>query len=102
MSDIIRKLTSRKFIAAIAGFLLGAGITFTGMDVNIVLSCIGAGISGASALTYIVTEGKIDAESVKKAVSAIQQAAQAIGDSSSSGSILDKPADAKALPEKNE
>ena len=102
MNDIIHKLTSRKFIAAAAGFLLGIGITAAGLDANIVLSCIGAGISGASTLVYIVTEGHIDAASVKQTVEAFQQAGQTIGNSSSSGSILDKPAEAKALPDKIE
>ena len=89
MNDILKKLTSRKFLAAVAGTALGAAITVAGLDANIVLSCMGAAMSGASLLAYIITEGKIDAAAVKQTISAVQQAAQAIADSDSSGSLLD-------------
>lgn len=91
MNDIIRKLTSRKFIAAAASFLFGAVITVLSLDVNVAVACMGAGISGASTLTYIITEGRIDAAAVKKTVEAFKGAAEAITNSDSSGSILDKP-----------
>lgn len=89
MNDILKKLTSRKFLAAVAGTALGAAITVAGLDANIVLSCMGAAMSGASLLTYIITEGRIDAAAVKQTISAVQQAAQAIAGSDSSGSLLD-------------
>lgn len=89
MNDILKKLTSRKFLAAVAGTALGAAITAAGLDANIVLSCMGAAMSGASLLAYIITEGKIDAAAVKQTISAVQQAAQAIAESDSSGSLLD-------------
>ena len=88
MNDILKKLTSRKFLAAVAGTALGAAITAAGLDANIVLSCMGAAMSGASLLTYIITEGRIDAATVKQTISAVQQAAQAIAESDSSGSLL--------------
>ena len=89
MNDILKKLTSRKFLAAVAGTALGAAITAASLDANIVLSCMGAAMSGASLLTYIITEGRIDAAAVKQTISAVQQAAQAIAGSDSSGSLLD-------------
>lgn len=89
MNDILKKLTSRKFLAAVAGTALGAAITAAGLAANIVLSCMGAAMSGASLLAYIITEGKIDAAAVKQTISAVQQAAQAIAESDSSGSLLD-------------
>lgn len=88
MNDILKKLTSRKFLAAVAGTALGAAITAAGLDANIVLSCMGAAMSGASLLAYIITEGKIDAAAVKQTIGAVQQAAQAIAESNSSGSLL--------------
>ena len=88
MNDILKKLTSRKFLAAVAGTALGAAITAAGLDANIVLSCMGAAMSGASLLAYIITEGKIDAAAVKQTISAVQQAAQAIAESDSSSSLL--------------
>ena len=87
--DILKKFLSRKFLAAVAGTALGAAITAAGLDANIVLSCMGAAMSGASLLAYIITEGKIDAAAVKQTISAVQQAAQAIAGSDSSGSLLD-------------
>ena len=96
MNDILKKLTSRKFVAAVAGTVLGAAITYAGLDVNITLSWMGAAMSGLSLLTYIITEGKIDAAAVKQTVGAVQQAIQATADSPSSGSILDGEADGQA------
>ena len=72
MNDILKKLTSRKFLAAVAGTALGAAITAAGLDANIVLSCMGAAMSGTSLLAYIITEGKIDAAAVKQTISAVQ------------------------------
>ena len=92
MNDIIRKLTSRKFVAAAAGFILGAALAAAGLDVDVVISCLGAGVSCASVVTYIFSEGKIDAAAVKLAQQAagdIQEAGQAIKDSDVTGSILD-------------
>ena len=44
MNDILKKLTSRKFLAAVAGTALGAAITAAGLDANIVLSRQLAGV----------------------------------------------------------
>ena len=92
MNDIIRKLTSRKFVAAAAGFIFGAALAAVGLDVDVVVSCLGAGVSCASVVSYIFSEGKIDAEAVKLAQQAagdIKEAGQAIKDSTVTGSILD-------------
>lgn len=92
MNEIVKKLTSRKFIAAAAGFIFGAALTAAGLDVNVVISCLGAGVSCASVVTYIFSEGKIDAAAVQLAQQAagdIKEAGQAIKDSDVTGSILD-------------
>lgn len=78
MSDIIRKFTSRKFIAAAASFLFGVVIALLSLDVNVAVSCMGAGISGTTALTYIITEGRIDLAAIQKTVEAFKEAAGAI------------------------
>lgn len=96
MNEIVKKLTSRKFIAAAAGFIFGAALTAAGLDVNVVISCLGAGVSCASVVTYIFSEGKIDAAAVKlaqQAAESIAEAGQIIKDSDVTGSVLDKPAD---------
>lgn len=58
--DIIRKLTSRKFWAAIAGFVTGLMVYFgkTAEQADQVAALI---MSAASVVAYIVGEGLIDA-----------------------------------------
>lgn len=65
--DWKRKLTSRKLWAAVAGIAAGLAMVF-GLDENIINTVAGAVVSVASVITYIITEGKIDAESVKTAI----------------------------------
>jgi phage shock protein PspC (stress-responsive transcriptional regulator) len=61
---MIQKITSRKLWMAIAGVAVGIAtiLGVDGSDVNVVA---GAVTSIASIITYIVTEGKIDAVRVK-------------------------------------
>ncbi|MPM15686.1 hypothetical protein SDC9_62057 [bioreactor metagenome] len=79
MSTIIRKLSSRKLWAMVAGIVTGLAMVF-GLDENTISTVAGAVVSVASVLTYIVTEGKIDAEGVKKAVEDTQKAVEAVSD----------------------
>lgn len=68
-----RKLSSRKLWAAIAGVVTGLAMVF-GLDESTISTVAGAVVSVASVITYIMAEGKIDAESVKKAVEDVQKA----------------------------
>lgn len=77
--DWKRKLSSRKLWAAAAGIVTGLAMVF-GLDEGTISSVAGAVVSVASVVTYIITEGKVDAESVKKAVEDVQSAAGAVGD----------------------
>lgn len=61
---MIQKLTSRKLWMAIAGVAVGIA-TILGVDGSDVSTVAGAVTSIASIITYIVTEGKIDAARVK-------------------------------------
>lgn len=70
MNELIRKLSSRKLWAAVAGVVAGLAMVF-GLDENTITSVAGAVVSLASIITYIVTEGKIDAESAKAATGVI-------------------------------
>ena len=65
--DWKRKLSSRKLWAAIAGVVTGLAMVFK-LDESIISSVAGAVVSMASVVSYIITEGKVDAESVKKAM----------------------------------
>ena len=69
--DWKRKLSSRKFLAACAGFVVGLAMVF-GLDESVISNVSGAVVSVASVVVYIITEGKVDAEGVKKAVEDVQ------------------------------
>lgn len=77
--DWKRKLSSRKLWAAAAGIVTGLAMVF-GLDEGTISSVAGAVVSVASVVTYIITEGKVDSESVKKAVEDVQGAAGAVRD----------------------
>ena len=65
--DIIRKLTSRKFWAAVVGFVTGLLIYFgkTAEQAEQIAALI---MSGASVVAYILGEGLIDAAAAKSDV----------------------------------
>ena len=63
--DWKRKLSSSKLWAAIAGVITGLAMLFK-LDESTISSVAGAVVSVASVVSYIVTEGKVDAESVKR------------------------------------
>ena len=75
--DWKRKLSSRKLWAAVAGIVTGLAMVF-GLDEGTISSVAGAVVSVASVVAYIITEGKVDAEGVKKAVEDVQDAAEAV------------------------
>ena len=79
MNDIIRKLMSRKLWLALAGVATGVAMVL-GVDGSEITSVAGAVTALASVITYIVTEGKVDAAAVKNAVEATQEAADTIKD----------------------
>lgn len=62
--DWKRKLSSRKLWAAVAGIATGLAMVF-GLDEGTMTSMAGAVVAASSAVAYIITEGKVDAESVK-------------------------------------
>lgn len=75
--EILKKLTSRKMWAAVAGLAAGLGMAF-GLDEGIISTVAGAVVALSSVITYIVTEGKIDAEGVKVAVEKTQTAVEVL------------------------
>lgn len=74
--DWKRKLSSRKLWAAAAGIIAGLAMAF-GLDEGTISNVAGAVVSVASVVSYIITEGRVDAESVKQAAENVQQAAEA-------------------------
>ena len=75
METLKRKLSSRKLWAAIAGVVTGLAMVF-GLDENVIADVAGAVVSVASLMTYIITEGKVDAAAVKNAVEDVRDAVE--------------------------
>lgn len=75
--DWKRKLTSRKLWAAIVGIVTGLAMVF-GLDEGTISTVAGSVVSVASVVVYIMTEGKVDAESVKNAVEGVQDAIEEV------------------------
>lgn len=63
MNNFLNKLTSRKFLTCIAGVVMGVCMVF-GVDEGDVSTVAGAVTAVVSIVSYIYTEGKIDAEAV--------------------------------------
>ena len=70
--DWKRKLSSRKLWAGVAGIVTGLAMVF-GLD-GTISNVAGAVVSVASVVAYIIAEGRVDAEGVKKAVDDVQDA----------------------------
>lgn len=64
MKNFLSKLKSRKFLTCIAGVVMGLCMVF-GLDDGTINTIAGAVVSVVSIVTYIYTEGKIDAEAIK-------------------------------------
>ena len=77
--DWKRKFSSRKLWAAAAGIAVGLAMVF-GLDEGVISNVSGAVVSVASVVAYIITEGRVDAESVKQAVGDVQEAVEAVQD----------------------
>lgn len=65
MTDLMRKLTSRKLWVALAGIASGIALIL-GVEGSEISDVAGAIVSLVSGMTYIITEGKIDAANTKK------------------------------------
>lgn len=66
MKAFLKKLTSRKFLAAAAGVVAGLAMIF-GLDENVIATVSGMVTTLGSLIVYIVTEGKVDAAAVSLA-----------------------------------
>lgn len=81
MNAILTKLSSRKLWMAIAGIASGIAMSL-GAEATDVGTVAGAVTTLISVVTYIVVEGKVDAEGVKNAIIEVQEASNVIGFSS--------------------
>ena len=63
MQNFLKKLTSRKFLAALAGVATGLAMVF-GDDETTISTVAGAVTTVASVVSYIMSEGMVDAAAV--------------------------------------
>ena len=75
--ELLNKLKSRKLWAAMVGVIVGVAMMF-GIDPNVAETVSGAVISVVSVVTYIITEGRIDAAAVGDAARKVQDAMNAV------------------------
>ena len=69
MNDIIRKLTSRKFLLALVGVVSGLALAFgvEGSEITNLVTTIGGIVTAfGSAVAYIGAEAKVDAAAAGK------------------------------------
>ena len=70
-------MKSRKLWAAVVGVIMGVAMVF-GLDEGTITTIAGAVTALVSVVTYIVAEGKIDADAVKNAAQQAQDALNAL------------------------
>lgn len=75
MKMIVQKLFSRKLWLAVAGIATGIAIALGGNATD-VQAVAGAVTAVLSAVSYIVTEGRVDAERIRNAAESVQRAAE--------------------------
>ena len=75
--ELLNELKSRKLWAAMVGVIVGVAMMF-GIDPNVAETVSGAVISVVSVVTYIITEGRIDAAAVGDAAQKVQDAMDAV------------------------
>ena len=63
MQNFLKKLTSRTFLAALAGVATGLAMVF-GVDETTISTVAGAVTTVASVVSYIMSEGMVDAAAV--------------------------------------
>ena len=63
MQNFLKKLTSRKFLAALAGVATGLAMVL-GVDETTLSTVAGAVTTVASVVSYIMSEGMVDAAAV--------------------------------------
>lgn len=77
MKEFLKRLTSRKLWCAIAGIAVGLILVFK-LDTDTIATIAGAVVSCVSAITYMVTEGKIDAAKVGQVIESVQDVAEVL------------------------
>lgn len=92
MKGYVKKLTSRKFIMAAMTAISGIAV-LCGANRDVVTTIAGAAMALISALVYCITEGRIDAASVKSATGAVGDAAVSLGADKTVQDVIDAMGD---------
>lgn len=79
-----QKLTSRKFLAALSGVLIGIGVIISGDTVEGVVTVL------TSVIGYLVAEGMIDAKAVKTSAEAVEEIAAEVADNVMPNTTINK------------
>lgn len=79
MGEILRKLCSRKLWLALAGVATGVAMAL-GVEATAIGEVAGAVTALVSVVTYIVVEGRVDAEGVKNAILEVEDAVELLED----------------------
>lgn len=74
---MLKKLTSRKFLAAVAGIVVGIATIF-GVDAGVITTIAGSVMTIGSVVAYIVAEGRIDAAGVSKVAESVETIVEAV------------------------
>lgn len=74
---MLKKLTSRKLIACVVGVVIGL-VELFGLDESVITTVAGAVTAVGSVVTYIITEGCVDAAAVSLAQTAAEQVTEAV------------------------
>lgn len=77
--NFFKKISSRKFLAMIVGVFMGIATVFS-LDQTVVNTVSGTVISLVSVITYIVTEGKIDASALGEAADKVKDAMEIVSE----------------------
>lgn len=77
MNEFLKKMTSRKFWMAAAGVVTGIAMAF-GVEESAVATVAGAITALISVVTYVHTEGRVDAEHVKHVTEKVQDAVELV------------------------
>lgn len=77
--NFFKKISSRKFLAMIVGVFTGIATVFS-LDQTVVNTVSGTVISLVSVITYIVTEGKIDASALGEAADEVKDAMEVVSE----------------------
>lgn len=88
-NNLIKKLTSRKFIIAVITAITGIVTMFVG-DNETVQVIAGAAMTIVPTLVYCIIEGVIDAKSVKTITDATVDAAEKLGADSSTVNVIEQ------------